>query len=57
MYIPAIWLSTNLDTNAIEIQVKDNGTGIPVGVTDKIFLPFYNQTHRRRHWTGFVTQL
>jgi two-component system, NtrC family, sensor kinase len=40
-YKPAICISTKMDTNAIEILVKDNGTGIPEEIIDKIFQPFF----------------
>ncbi|HOY17056.1 MAG TPA: ATP-binding protein [Haliscomenobacter sp.] len=35
------WLSAVEAENAIEISVKDNGNGIPDGIHDKIFQPFF----------------
>ena len=41
-YKPLVVVSTRkLDTNKVEIAVKDNGTGIPKKVFDKIFHPFF----------------
>ncbi len=38
---PAVFVSTKRLTDRIEIIVKDNGTGIPQKVLDKIFQPFF----------------
>ena len=40
-YKPVVILSTKLVKNFVEITVKDNGSGIPKNVVDKIFQPFY----------------
>ncbi len=40
-YEPVVSVSTKKINNSIEIQVKDNGTGIPQKVVDKIFQPFF----------------
>ena len=41
VYQPTVWLSTrNLGDNA-EIRVRDNGTGMPAEVAEKIFNPFF----------------
>jgi two-component system, NtrC family, sensor kinase len=44
-YQPTVWLTTkgiNLPSGpAVEISVKDNGTGIPHKVLDKIYNPFF----------------
>jgi signal transduction histidine kinase len=40
-YQPTVWLSSHRLTNAIEIRIKDNGTGIPEAVKAKIFQPFF----------------
>lgn len=38
---PTVTVSTKKAGNTIEIRVKDNGTGIPQKVLDKIFQPFF----------------
>jgi signal transduction histidine kinase/ligand-binding sensor domain-containing protein len=40
-YEPTIWVSTRNINNSVEIIVKDNGSGIPSKVKDKIFQPFF----------------
>jgi two-component system, NtrC family, sensor kinase len=40
-YEPAISVSTKKHEAKIEIRVKDNGTGIPPIIMDKIFQPFF----------------
>ena len=40
-YSPTLWLSTKRLEDRIEIRVKDNGSGIPADVVDKIFNPFF----------------
>ncbi len=40
-YEPAVWVSTKKSDGKILISVKDNGTGIPDNIRDKIFQPFY----------------
>ncbi len=40
-YEPIVTVSTNKLDSKIEIKVKDNGTGIPQKIVDKIFQPFY----------------
>ncbi|PZX58122.1 sensor histidine kinase [Algoriphagus chordae] len=40
-YKPTVWLSTKATKNGIEIRVKDNGTGMPDSVKEKIFQPFF----------------
>jgi signal transduction histidine kinase len=40
-YEPVVSVSTKKEKNKIEIRVKDNGTGIPQKVLDKIFQPFF----------------
>ncbi|MBS1609238.1 MAG: two-component sensor histidine kinase, partial [Bacteroidetes bacterium] len=41
VYEPSVTVSTKKMNSAIEINVKDNGTGIPQKVLDKIFQPFF----------------
>ena len=38
---PTVIVSTRKEKEKIEILVKDNGTGIPQKVIDKIFQPFF----------------
>lgn len=40
-YEPIVMVSTKHAGGRIEIRVKDNGTGIPQAVVDKIFQPFF----------------
>jgi signal transduction histidine kinase len=40
-YEPMVMVSTKKSNHRIEIVVKDNGTGIPKKVEEKIFQPFY----------------
>ena len=40
-YIPKITLTTTYENGYIKISIKDNGTGIPNDIKDKIFQPFY----------------
>jgi two-component system, NtrC family, sensor kinase len=40
-YIPTVIVSTRLSRDKIEINVKDNGGGIPKNIVDKIFQPFF----------------
>lgn len=40
-YTPTLWLSTDRTEDAVEIRIRDNGTGIPPDVIDRIFNPFF----------------
>jgi PAS domain S-box-containing protein len=40
-FAPAISLTTRTTGGQIEIEVRDNGSGIPVDVREKIFVPFF----------------
>jgi signal transduction histidine kinase/uncharacterized glyoxalase superfamily protein PhnB len=41
-YKPTVILTTRKDKDLIEISLKDNGSGIPKNVLDKIFQPFFS---------------
>lgn len=38
---PLVQAITKRETDKITIMVRDNGTGIPIGIIDKIFQPFF----------------
>ena len=40
-YIPGLFITTKLIEDEIEIRFRDNGTGMPQEVVDKIFNPFF----------------
>ena len=40
-YTPTIWLSTKRMEDHVEVRIKDNGTGMPPEVVEKIFNPFF----------------
>jgi signal transduction histidine kinase/sugar lactone lactonase YvrE len=40
-YMPMVMVSTARKKDKIEIRIKDNGTGIPANLLDKIFQPFF----------------
>lgn len=40
-YRPTLRVSTRRADGAVDIRVRDNGTGIPPAVADKIFTPFF----------------
>ncbi len=40
-YSPTIWLSTRRTDDHVEVRIKDNGTGMPPEVAEKIFNPFF----------------
>jgi signal transduction histidine kinase len=40
-FTPMIWLTTRLSDGRIEIEIRDNGPGIPADLRDKIFMPFF----------------
>ena len=41
VYAPALRLSAKRTEDVVEIRIRDNGTGIPADVVDKIFNPFF----------------
>jgi signal transduction histidine kinase len=41
IYLPSVGVSTRYEGNKILISVKDNGSGIPAPIIDKIFQPFF----------------
>ncbi len=40
-YVPTLKVSTRGRDDAVEIRVRDNGTGMPADLVDKIFTPFF----------------
>ena len=40
-YMPTLWVSTRKEDERVEIRIKDNGSGMPPDVIDKIFNPFF----------------
>lgn len=40
-YQPTIWVSTCSQPDKIVVEIRDNGTGIPAAILDKIFQPFF----------------
>ncbi len=40
-YEPTVWVRTKKYTDKVEINVRDNGIGIPRQIQDKIFQPFF----------------
>ena len=38
---PALKVTTREVGDAVEIRVRDNGTGIPADIRDKLFQPFF----------------
>ena len=38
---PTLWLSTTRSNDHIEVRIRDNGTGMPPDVIEKIFNPFF----------------
>ncbi|WP_437616879.1 AAA family ATPase [Sorangium sp. So ce834] len=50
-YAPHIRVSTRVAGDAAEIRVYDNGVGVPVGIRDRLFTPFFT-TKRPGEGTG-----
>ena len=40
-YSPTLWLSTQLDEDRVHVRIRDNGTGMPPEVIEKMFNPFF----------------
>ena len=40
-FAPAISLATRATSSGVEVEVRDNGAGIPADVREKIFMPFF----------------
>lgn len=40
-YKPEVFVTTSVKNNAVQIDVKDNGNGIPDSIKDKIMQPFF----------------
>ena len=40
-FMPTLTVTTRDASEAVEIRVRDNGTGIPVEIRDKLFQPFF----------------
>ena len=38
---PTLWISTTRSNDHIEVRIRDNGTGMPPDVIEKIFNPFF----------------
>ena len=38
---PTLWMSTTRKEDGVEIRIRDNGTGMPPDVVEKIFNPFF----------------
>ena len=40
-FVPTLRVATRQEGDAVEIRVRDNGTGIPADIKDKLFQPFF----------------
>jgi len=40
-FAPKITLSTRANGGSVEVEIRDNGTGIPPEIREKIFMPFF----------------
>ena len=40
-YMPTLWISTHKGDDDVEIRIRDNGSGMPPDVIEKIFNPFF----------------
>ena len=55
-YEPIVSVKTKKTADKVSISVKDNGSGIPIKVLDKIFQPFFT-TKPTGHGTGLGLSL
>ena len=55
-YMPGLQISTKLIGDEIEIRFKDNGTGMPADVVERIFNPFFT-TKATNRGTGLGLSL
>lgn len=51
-YAPNVWLTAYKQGDAIEIVVDDDGSGIPPGLREDVFRPFYRVEKSRNKKTG-----
>ena len=40
-YMPTLWITSRRNGDAVEVRIRDNGTGMPPDVAEKIFNPFF----------------
>ncbi|MYB76329.1 MAG: HAMP domain-containing histidine kinase [Chloroflexi bacterium] len=40
-YLPTLWLQTEQKDDAVEVRIRDNGTGMPPDVLERVFNPFF----------------
>ena len=40
-YVPRVSVSTHARGDVFELRVRDNGTGIPAAVRERVFTPFF----------------
>ena len=52
VFQPEIKVSTRRSEDQVEIRIRDNGTGIPSGIGDQIFNPFFTTKPTGRGSTG-----
>ncbi|WP_339711922.1 substrate-binding domain-containing protein [uncultured Kriegella sp.] len=52
-----IYIADNLEGNGAEIQIKDNGIGIPAKEIDSVFEPFFKGSNNRKNSSGIGLHL
>ena len=40
-FAPTLWLATHRQDETVQVRIRDNGSGIPADVVEKIFNPFF----------------